>query len=81
MMRIRLGRVGHVAVMQDQAPVRLVRILVQVVDAIGVEQRRAALDAVHLVAFVEQKFREVGAVLAGNAGDQRCFFHPPRSLY
>jgi len=54
--------------MQNQPPVGFVRILVEVIDAIGVEQRRAALDAVHLVAFLEQKFGKIGAVLAGNAG-------------
>ena len=63
------ARIGHVAVMQDEAAVRFVRVLVQVVDAVGVEQRRAALDAVDLVAFAEQKLGEVGAVLAGDAGD------------
>jgi hypothetical protein len=47
-----------------------VRILVEVVDAVGVEQRAAALDAVHLVALVEQELGEVGAVLAGDAGDE-----------
>jgi len=47
-----------------------VRVLVQVVDAIGVEARGASLYAVHLVAFLEQKFGQVGAVLAGYARDQ-----------
>jgi outer membrane protein OmpA-like peptidoglycan-associated protein len=46
------------------------RILVQVVDAIGVEARGASLYAVHLVAFLEQKFSQVGAILAGYARDQ-----------
>ena len=59
----------------------LVRILIQMIDAVGVEQRGPALDAVHFVALAEQKLGKVGAVLAGDAGDQRCFFHPPRSLY
>jgi len=35
-----------------------------VVDAVGVEERSAALDAVDFVALVQQKFGEVGAVLA-----------------
>jgi hypothetical protein len=33
------GRVGEVAVMEDEAAILFVRILVQVVDAVGVEQR------------------------------------------
>ena len=70
-------RIGEVAVVQDEAAVLLVRILVQVVDAIGVEQRGAALDAVDFVALVQQEFGEVGAVLAGDAGDEG-FFHITR---
>ena len=69
------ARVGHVAVVQDEAAIGLVRILVEVVDPVGVEQRGAALDAVHLVAFAEQELGEVGAVLAGDAGDECYAFH------
>jgi len=50
-----------------------VRILVQVVDAVGVEQAAAALDAVDFVALLEQELGEVGAVLARNAGDEGDF--------
>jgi hypothetical protein len=38
---------------------------------LGVEQRGAALDAVHLVALFQQELGQIGAVLAGDAGDQR----------
>ena len=65
-----VGGVGQVAVVQDEADVPLVRILIEMVDALGVERRRAALDAVHDVALGEQEFGEIGAVLAGDAGDQ-----------
>ena len=65
--------IGEVAVMQDELAVGLVRILIEVIDAVGVEERRAALDAVDLVAFVEQELGEVGAVLARDAGDQGYF--------
>jgi hypothetical protein len=47
-----------------------VRVLVQVVDAVGVEERGAALDAVDFVALAQQEFGKVGAVLAGDAGDE-----------
>jgi hypothetical protein len=40
-------RIGHVAVMQDEVALGDMRILVQVVDAVRVEQRRTALDAVN----------------------------------
>ena len=63
------GGIGEVAVVQDELAVVLVRILVQVVDAVGVEQGSAALDAVDFVALFQQEFGEVGAVLAGDAGD------------
>jgi hypothetical protein len=42
-----------------------------VVDALGVEQRAAPLDAVDDVALVEQEFGQISAVLAGDPGDER----------
>ncbi len=45
-----VGRVGQVAIVQEQLDVALVRILIQMIDAIGVERRGAALDAVNLIA-------------------------------
>ncbi len=68
-----VGAVRQVAVVQREALVVHMRILVQVVDAVGVEQAGASLDAVHVVALVEQQFGQVGAVLSGHAGDQ-CGF-------
>ena len=41
------------------------------IDAVGVERRCAALDAVDLVALLEQKLGQIRAVLARDAGDQR----------
>jgi hypothetical protein len=43
------------------------------VDAVGVEERRAALDAMHFVALTDQEFGQIRAVLAGNACDQGLF--------
>ncbi|EXI76370.1 MAG: hypothetical protein AW07_00315 [Candidatus Accumulibacter sp. SK-11] len=63
-------RVGQVTVVEDEAAILLVRVLVQVVDTVGVEQRAAPLDAVDLVALGQQHFGQIGAILAGNAGDQ-----------
>ena len=56
------ARIRHVAVMQDEATVLLVRVLVKMVDSIRIEQRSAALDAVHLVALAQQELGQVGAV-------------------
>lgn len=48
-------------------------VLVKVVDAIGVEGGGATDDAVDFVAVLEEEFGEVGAVLAGDAGDESAF--------
>ena len=53
------------------------RILVEVIDAVGVEERGAALDTVDLIITLEQKLRETGTVLAGDAGNERDFDHEP----
>ena len=59
--------------MQVEAPVGGVRVLVEVINALGVELRGAALEAVDGVALVQQEFGQIGAVLAGDAGD-KCGF-------
>ena len=64
------GRVGQVTVVQREMPAVDMRILVQVVDAVGVEQAGATLDAVDLVALLQQQFGQIRAVLAGDAGDE-----------
>ncbi len=48
-------RVGHVAVVEDELGIGVVRVLVDVVDAGSVEERGAALDAVDLVAFCKEE--------------------------
>ncbi len=68
-----VGRVGQVAVMEDEIAVLHVRILVEMVDAVGVEEGGAALDAVDDIALLQQELGQIGAVLAGNAGDE-CDF-------
>ena len=60
--------------MQDEATPLFVRILIQVVDALGIERGGPALDTMHLVAFLQQELGEVATVLAGNTRDQ-CLFH------
>ena len=47
--------------------------LVDVVHALGVERAGPALDAVHDVALFQKEFSQVGAVLAGYAGDEGDF--------
>src|SRR3989344_9104898 len=69
------ARVGHVTVMQHEPALLFVRVLIQMIDAIPVEQRGPALDAVHLVTFFQQKFGEVSPVLPGDASDKRSYCH------
>ena len=47
-------RIGEVAVMQKKPHVLFVRVLVKVVDARRIEERRTALEAVNDVALIEQ---------------------------
>ena len=47
-----VGRIGHVAVMQEKLRLALVRVLIEVVDAGRIERRRAPLDAVNHIALL-----------------------------
>ena len=51
------GTVGHVAVVEDEAAVLFVGVLVEVVDAVGVEERGAALEAMNVVALARAGIR------------------------
>ena len=64
------GGVGEIPIVQDEPAILFVRILIEMIDAVGVEERSAPLDAMHLVALVEKEFRKIGAVLPGNSGNQ-----------
>jgi len=63
--------VVQVAIVQPQPHIAVVRILVNVVEALGIERRRPPDQAVHRVALRQQQFGEVRAVLAGDSGHQR----------
>jgi hypothetical protein len=65
--------VAQVAVVEFEAGVLNVRVLVDVVHPLGVETAGAALDAMDDVAFCEQKLGEIRAVLAGDTGDEGDF--------
>src|SRR5208337_1603985 len=62
--------VGQISVVQAKANIGIMRILVEMVDARGIERGGAALDPVDFVVLLEQEFGQVGSVLAGDAGDQ-----------
>ena len=55
--------------MKNKVTVLRVRVLVDVVDTLGVKGGGAAFYAMDLIAFFEEEFGKVRAVLAGDAGD------------
>lgn len=61
-----IGRVGKIAVVQMQAGIGFVRILIDVIDPTCVEERRASLDPMNLVALVQQELSQIRAVLSGD---------------
>ena len=63
--------IGHVAIVQKQTAFCDVRILVEMIDALCIEQRRAALDAMDFIVLAQQELRQVRTVLPGNARNER----------
>jgi hypothetical protein len=70
-----VGCIRQVSVVEEEAAALLVRVLIEVVDAVRVEEGGAALDAVDLVPLLQQELRQVGSVLPRDAGDQCAFGH------
>jgi hypothetical protein len=68
-----VGGVGHFAVVQEEAHAGLVRVPIEMVDPRRVEKRAAPAYAVNDVTLLQEQLCKVGAVLAGDAGDQRLF--------
>ena len=62
--------IGHIAIVKPEPHICLMGIAIEMIDASCIERRRAALDSVDGVAFIEQEFCEVSAVLASDAGDE-----------
>lgn len=71
--------IRKIPVVQYEFAAFLVRPLVKMVDTVRIEQGRAALDAVDFIALVQKEFRQIGAVLASDTGDE-CFFHDRKKL-
>lgn len=51
----------------------LMRILIEMINAAGVEGGGAAVDAMHAVALFKQELHQIGAVLSGDSGDEGRF--------
>ena len=64
------GAVGEISVVEPHPHALVVGVLIDVIDAFGVEARGASNDPMDLVALVEQELRKVAPVLSGDAGDQ-----------
>ena len=62
--------ISQIPMMQEEPNTFQMRIAIQMIDSGGVEHRGTTLDAVHYVAFVQQKLRQVSAVLTSDAGDE-----------
>jgi len=54
-----VGALREVAVVQDQPRIFDVRVFIDVVDPLRIEERGAALDTVNLVTIFEKKFGEI----------------------
>ena len=52
-----------------------VRILIEVINTVGIEQWGAAFNAMYNVVFLQQKLCQIGSILPGNSGDQCNFTH------
>lgn len=66
--------IAQVAVVKEKTYAGEMGVAEEMVDARGVERARPPDDSVDFVAFGEEQFGEVRAVLAGDAGDEG-FFH------
>ncbi|MOA38401.1 hypothetical protein D3C78_1600830 [compost metagenome] len=56
--------------MQRQVVPFIMRVMVEVVDTVGIEQRTPTFNTMYCIAFTQQQFREVSAVLSGDARNQ-----------
>jgi hypothetical protein len=64
-----VGRIRHIAIVQHHLDLGLVRVLVQMIDTVGIEGLGTTLYAVHFVPSIKQKLRQLGSILAWYSGD------------
>jgi hypothetical protein len=69
------GAVGQVAVVQGEPWAAEMGIVVKMIYPVGVEEARPPHQAVNLITLREQELGKIGAVLPGDAGDQRTLCH------
>jgi hypothetical protein len=61
--------ISQITIMQDEISVINMRILIQVIYALGIEQGAAAFDAMDFISFAQEQFREIRSVLSGDTCD------------
>jgi hypothetical protein len=65
-----VGCIGQVAIVQMEPAPRFMRVLIQMIDAVGIEGRCPPFDPMNLVALGKQEFGKIGAILTGDARNQ-----------
>ncbi len=77
---VEAAAVGHVPVVEEHARLGIMRVDIQMVDALGSEGRMPAAQAVHLVTLGQEQFGQVRTVLPGDSGDESTFAEHIASL-
>ena len=62
------GGVRQITIVQPERRIRLVRIEVEMINAVCIEERGPSLDAMDLIALREQQFGQIRTVLTRYAG-------------
>ncbi len=62
-------RVREIAVMEEKPDAVTMGVLIEVIDAAGIEGARSPDDPVDFVPLFEQQIGQIGAILAGDAGN------------
>lgn len=70
-----VGRVDHIAIVENEARMCLVRILIDMFDAAGIKRRGPPLDTMHRIALAQKQFGQIGTILTSHPSNKRGFCH------
>jgi len=76
-----IGGVRKITVVQYEIAMIDMRVLVQVIDSVSVEQAGTTLDAMNPLAFLEQEFGQVGPILTSDPSNERNFGRYRHSIF
>ena len=65
-----VGGIRKITIMKDKPPVGFVGSLVKMINTICIKQRGPSLDPMNLISLIQQKLRQISAVLSGYPGYQ-----------